>query len=394
MRILYHHRTRGAAVEGVHIRSIANALRAKGHDVDIMSFPGADPEEHQTANVSLQKPNLSNRIISFITKRFPEFAFELLELAYNVLAGIRLLKYIFVQKPDAIYERYSLFMFITVFIAKIRKIPIVLEINDSALLLRVRPLLFKGLAKWIESWIFRNSSGLMFISSYFLNVAKDAYGDIAPCIISPNAADISMFTPSEEKRKSVRVEYGIEDKIVCGFVGAFLPWHGIESFIKEVAVSLKETPNLVLLLVGDGPLYEQSLNFVKKHGVESQVVFTGRVPHEQVSALMSAMDYAILPDSNTYGSPMKLFESMAMAVPMVCPDYDPVTDIVKDNETGWLFKAKNQAQAVDKVIALSRDPEQLKQVGQAARDYIINERQWSHNATDLVELYRKVGSAG
>ena len=44
MRILYHHRTRGRGAEGVHIRSITDALRARGHEVDILSFPGADPE--------------------------------------------------------------------------------------------------------------------------------------------------------------------------------------------------------------------------------------------------------------------------------------------------------------------------------------------------------------
>ena len=42
-RVLYHHRTQGKAVEGVHIRGVTDALRAEGIAVDVMSLPGADP---------------------------------------------------------------------------------------------------------------------------------------------------------------------------------------------------------------------------------------------------------------------------------------------------------------------------------------------------------------
>ncbi|HET8765290.1 MAG TPA: glycosyltransferase WbuB, partial [Rhodanobacter sp.] len=49
MRILYHHRTQGRQVEGVHIRGIVGGLRDLGHEVEIVSFPGADPEREPTA---------------------------------------------------------------------------------------------------------------------------------------------------------------------------------------------------------------------------------------------------------------------------------------------------------------------------------------------------------
>ncbi|MEY4754709.1 MAG: hypothetical protein RJA44_2384, partial [Pseudomonadota bacterium] len=42
-RVLYHHRTQGKAVEGVHIRGITDAFRAEGVKVDVISLPGADP---------------------------------------------------------------------------------------------------------------------------------------------------------------------------------------------------------------------------------------------------------------------------------------------------------------------------------------------------------------
>ena len=46
------------------------------------------------------------------------------------------------------------------------------------------------------------------------------------------------------------------------------------------------------------------------------------------------MDYAVLPNSNEYGSPMKLFELMAMGVAVVAPDYAPVAEVINDGTRG------------------------------------------------------------
>jgi hypothetical protein len=64
MRILYHHRTRGRHVEGVHIRGIVQALRALGNDVSIMSFPGADPEHESTTPANSKRGRLATAITS------------------------------------------------------------------------------------------------------------------------------------------------------------------------------------------------------------------------------------------------------------------------------------------------------------------------------------------
>lgn len=394
MKILYHHRTRGAAVEGVHIRSIANALRKMGHQVDIMSFPGADPDRPPDSIIDQTKiyKHLSQTIIRVITKKLPEFLFEFLELSYNVYTFFRLGRYIRKNRPDAIYERYSLYLFISVVLANRNNIPIVLEINDSALLDRVRPLFFKRLVKFIEKRVFQNCSGLVFISSFFQRTATNAYGAIAPSIISPNAADIDLFAPDKTARIQYRKQYNIDDKVVCGFVGAFLPWHGIDVFVRTISVKLAENPQLILLLVGDGPLYQSTRELISATELDNQVIFTGRVPHDQVPCFMACMDFAILPDSNTYGSPMKLFELMATETPVVCPDYSPIAEVVENNRTGWLFTPHDIDAAVELTIALSRSPDEIMKAGKAAREYIRSHRQWVHNAHDLLDLYRRLGA--
>ncbi|MCR4332098.1 MAG: hypothetical protein NUV34_05260, partial [Sulfuricaulis sp.] len=77
MHILYHHRTRGRSVEGIHIRSITDALRATGATVDIMSVPGADPYHEEIPGA---RPGVVTRVLRHVSARVPEPLFELLEV--------------------------------------------------------------------------------------------------------------------------------------------------------------------------------------------------------------------------------------------------------------------------------------------------------------------------
>ncbi|WP_397471122.1 glycosyltransferase family 4 protein [Rheinheimera sp.] len=394
MNILFHHRTRGKGAEGVHIMGVTNGLRSLGHSVHILSLPGADPEsgsassggtQHENTAVPLQKGMLVRWLLD-LTRYVPEAVFELFELAYNLPAVLRLRRAVKCHNINTIYERYSLFMFATVWWARRKNIPVIIEINDSCLVHRVRPLFFRALARKIEGWVFRNATGLVFISGHFQQVAKDGYRSIAPSVISPNGADLKQFVIDEQAAKQLREKLNIDDKVVLGYVGAFVHWHGIDWFVDLIADKIKQYPDLVLLLVGDGVSFEPIKQRIEQAGITSQIILTGRVAHQEIATYIGAMDYGILPDSNDYGSPMKLFEFMAMAKGMVIPDFSPVTEVVKDNETGWLFPANDRNACIARVLQLVADKEQQRRVGTNARHYIEQHRQWKHNAEQLLGL--------
>jgi glycosyltransferase involved in cell wall biosynthesis len=387
MRILYHHRTRGRHVEGVHIRGIVHALRELGHEVTVMSFPGADPEHEPAACIVSGRGRLAGAVA-----RLPGVLFEILELAYNPLTLLRMGAAIRRQRPQLIYERYSLFLFATVWLARRRGIPIVLEINDSALVQRVRPLRLKRLARAIEGWCLRHCTGLVFISRYFRDQAEASYGALAPSVISPNAANLTRFDPARFDRVRLRAERGLEGRIVCGHIGVFAQWHGVDDFVAAMATRLADVPQLALVFVGDGRTLPAVRALVAARGLAERVLLPGRVAHEEIASWIACMDYAVLPNSNHYGSPMKLFEFMAMGVAVVAPDYAPVSEVIGDGHTGWLFPHGETAACVQRVLELALHEEERRRVGAAARDYIARERQWRNNAEQLLSLLPAGGS--
>lgn len=389
-RVLYHHRTQGKAVEGVHIRGVTDALRAEGVAVDVLSLPGADPYSSPKA----LSPTKQSRWWMKLLWKLPEPLFECAEVAYNLVAAWRVGSYLLKHRDTSLlYERYSLFMFAPTLIARWLKVPIVLEINDSATVERVRALSMRWLAVSIEKWILQHADGLVFVSTTFKERLQQAHGWIAPAIVSPNAANIDKFSFTPEQRNEARRKWALEGATVCGYLGAFLPWHAIDQFVYRVADRLRQQPELKLLLVGDGITFDAVRAFVDAQGLSQQVVLTGRVAHDEVPGLLAAMDLAVLPSAGDYTSPVKLFEFMACGIAPIAPDFAPIQEVLRPNETGWLFRAGDLDHAVDRVMALSQDPQALQRVGQAARSYIANERQWRHNVLQLDAFCASLGGS-
>lgn len=396
MKAIYHHRTRGKGAEGAHIMGVVTAFREMGHEVSIISMAGANPEVSNRQ--AIEKKTSTKKEQSFIsrsvyrltelTKCMPEFLFECFEVLYNLIAYFRLRKYIGIQSPNFIYERYSLFMFAGVLIARRLSIPIIIEINDSAAVERVRPLFLQRLAKKIESWVVSNCDGIVFISENFRKTIESNYKHVAHGVICPNAVNSREFYPVEDRSAVIRKSLGLEGRVVCGYVGAFVYWHGIDKFINVLAPKLKAHPNLALLLIGDGDTYGKIKEIIISHGIQDQVIMTGRVPHDEVRSYIGAMDYGILPDSNEYGSPMKLFEMMAVGVPLVSPSFEPIIEVVDDNKTGWLFPPKEMNDAVKKVLELSDDLDRIFRVGSRSAEYIREERQWKNNVEIVLGIPR------
>ncbi|MET0330856.1 MAG: glycosyltransferase family 4 protein, partial [Dyella sp.] len=287
-----------------------------------------------------------------------------------------------------------LFLFATVWLARRRGIPLVLEINDSALVERVRPLRLKPLARRIEGWCMRHCTGLVFISSYFRQQAQAAYGDIAPSVISPNAVDLARFDANRFDRDALRAARGLNARIVCGHIGAFAHWHGVDGFVEAIAARLAEVPQLALVFVGDGRTLPAVRALVAERGLADRVLLPGRVAHDEIASWIACMDYAVLPNSNQYGSPMKLFEFMGMGVAVVAPDYAPVAEVIVDGDTGWLFPRGRTDACVQRVLELATRSEERHRVGVAARSYIARERQWRNNAQQLLSLLPGQGAHG
>jgi len=141
------------------------------------------------------------------------------------------------------------------------------------------------------------------------------------------------------------------------------------------------------VFIGDGP--ERGAVEAAARGVPG-VVFTGALPHARLPAALAAADIGVAPFDATrhaplrlgfYWSPLKVFEYMAVGLPVVAPALPRLRRLVEHGHEGLLYNP-DQPRALDQAIASLADPAVRARMGQAARARVVRDFSWqAHCAT-------------
>lgn len=381
MNILFHFRTQGTGAEGVHIAGMANAFRRLGHRVVFSSPSGIDPTQSAGQNPFRQG---RKGLLAQLAAHAPGVFFELLELAYNVFAGFRLGASLGSEKFDLIYERHAFFLCITALLAQRRGIPLIVEVNELAGDERVRadPWLLP-LARLADRITFRRARLIAVVSPHLQRRIEAMGIRKEKIVVVPNGVDESALETRADGA-SIRQRYQCESAVVIGFAGWFVPWHRLDALVAQFAVLATGDSQLRLLLVGDGPLRTSLETLAASLGIRDQVIFTGPVPHAEMPDYLAAMDICVVPHSNAYRSPIKLFEYMAVGRAIVAPRTEPIGLILRDGENGLLFERENDAELQTRLRALTCDAAFRSLLGKRAREDVEKKHTWTQNAQDLL----------
>ncbi|MCG8667892.1 MAG: glycosyltransferase family 4 protein [Pseudomonadales bacterium] len=387
MNVLYNHRTQGKGAEGVHIAHVIKSLREIGHQVGVTSPNDSDPTNGLDTS-STKVPGFKAHFLDFLSRILPQIMFELMEIAYNLSASSKIKSYLANNKVDLIYERYGFFMWAGARLAKKNNLPYIVEVNEIAGEERVRKQLLVNFSQKIEREVFETADAIIVVSNFLKKKIADLGVEPDKIYVIPNAADPEMFDPNNCKLP-VRQGFDIpDDATVLGFVGSLVAWHNFDLLIESVS-KLKDE-NVYLMLVGDGVLLEDLKEQAKLAGCSDRVIFPGAVKHTAVPEYINAMDICIIPGSNDYRSPIKLFEYMIMGKATVAPRLEPIEFIVKDGEQAKLFEQGNQASFIDAVMELVKDKDKQVKIGQDARKLTQEKHLWSHNAQRVIDIYDSI----
>lgn len=136
-------------------------------------------------------------------------------------------------------------------------------------------------------------------------------------LVLPNAVDTGLFAYNEEVRRQVRAELEIEERYVIGMVGRLSEEKNNLYALDLMPRILKEIPNAVLVVAGNGPDEEKFRNKVQEMGLGDAVKQLGR--RSDVARLYQAFDVYLLP-SFTEGYPVAAVEAMSSGLPVLLSD--------------------------------------------------------------------------
>ena len=196
---------------------------------------------------------------------------------------------------------------------------------------------------------------------------KEKYKVDRNIYIVPTGIEVEKFYRENNKidELAVRKKLGLsKDDFVILFVGRIGKEKNLDLLLSSMK-SLMETSNKIkLLVVGDGPDAPTYKEYVKKNNIGDNVIFTGKVPWEEViTYYMVSNVFATASTTETQG--LTVIEAMAASLPVVCINDESFNTTVVSGLNGIIFN--NRREYKKAIISLFNDRDLLNRLSKQAR---------------------------
>ena len=208
--------------------------------------------------------------------------------------------------------------------------------------------------------------------------------------VLPNAVDVERFT-DRERDDQVAAELGWPaESPVIGYIGSFVDYEGLDDLIDACAILKSRGVDFRTLMIGDGAEYSAVVGQAEERGLTDRVHFMGRVAHEEVDRLYSAIDICVYPRKLTMAtaavSPLKPFEAMALRKTVLVSDVPALSEIAGDSQRAFIFPHSNAEALADALEGVLRHPERAAPLTEEARAWVEAERSWDFVGTQFASI--------
>lgn len=179
-----------------------------------------------------------------------------------------------------------------------------------------------------------------------------------------NGVDLARFDPARANGERIRGAFALGQSPVLGLIGRMTPQKDHATFLAALAGVKASVPGVQALIVGDGPLRQAITAEAARLGVAEACRFTG--VRDDIPDCLAAMSIVLI-SSVSEGLPFTVLEALAMARPVVATAVNGVTEIVEPDVTGLLVPPRRPDLLAQGALALLRDPERARALGQAGR---------------------------
>lgn len=274
---------------------------------------------------------------------------------------------------DLIYERHALYAYAGMEYAAVHGIPAVLEIN----------------APLIEEQTRHRTLDRPEAALAATRRSLGAAGTVVA--VSPAVADYARLHGA---RRVEVIANAIEASrpalphvpgpFTVGFLGSLRPWHDIGVLVDAVEILQQRIPAR-LLIIGDGPDHARLAPRLAAIGAE----VTGMVPHADLPRHLARLDVGVAPYSATqpfYFSPLKLFDYMGAALPVVASRVGDLEEMLEGGRLGLLCEPDDPGALADILERLAVDAHLRDRLGQAARAHVLAHHTWERVAQKVLAL--------
>ena len=397
LRILFYspHPTHDIVTEvgyATHQRETIEALRELGAEVLPVVLGGTSLEQVPYTDGKAISPT---GIKKWIKKLIPRYIWvslkDFLLLKHDKKAQRELLKGIQSFKPDLIYERSEYLQDSAVKPCKEFNIPYFVEVNAPFVQEMTQmegSSIWTGLGHKKEKKKYHAANAIFVVSTVLKEFLVKQYCiDPEKIYVSPNRINIEHFTSKTNDPLSISLSFKDPSFPIVGFVGSILPHHHVEDLLSAFEKCLANGAKANLLIIGGGTLLQDLQSAIAQSPFKDNIQFTGKIPHAQVPSYVQKMDITVMPGSNWYGSPIKIFEYGILGKLVIAPNNGPVCDVMVSKQDGILIESGTEALYEALQFAL-QNPQKAIEMGENFKQKIKEKYTWEQAAKMILDEYK------
>lgn len=221
-----------------------------------------------------------------------------------------------------------------------------------------------------------------YVSKYTRRRFAAAFGAQAALEYLPPGVDSTVFHPDPAARAELRARYGLGERPTVLCLSRLVPRKGQDMLILAMREIRRRIDGAVLVIAGGGPYEEKLRALVRSLDLESDVVFTGRVPAAELAAHHTLADVFAMP-SRTRGAGLDVeglgivyLEASATGVPVVAGNSGGAPETVLEGRTGTVVDGRDERAVAAAVVDILSDRDAAARMGVAGREWVADQWRW------------------
>ncbi len=207
-------------------------------------------------------------------------------------------------------------------------------------------------------------------------------------VLIQNGIDTDICQPGLDVT-SLKDKYGLGNKRIILTIGVMTGQKGHDLLLQVLPGLLKEKNNVKLLLVGFGPHLEKLKSLAEKLHAADDVVFTGKIPHDELQFYYNLADIFVFPTQRVEAGPLVVPEAMACGRPVIASRIGGIPTVIEDHKDGILIEPGNLKELKERILEVLNDEELAKNLGNNARKKVLERYSVNRMVEDTIAVYEK-----
>ena len=242
-------------------------------------------------------------------------------------------------------------------------------------------------------FVLRNANKLITHNEFSKNQMLDLFKGIDKDVAIIPHGNYLPFIKSEKNQEASRYYLDIpKNKKVLLFFGMIKRIKGLDILLNSLSVVKKVIPDIVLLIAGkswedDFIVYQE---IIDREGLnENCIIHNKYIPSEDVAHYFCSSDLSVLPYKRISQSGV-LMMAMSYNSAVLTSDLLPFTELITNNETGFLFESENVNSLSDKIISVFNEGSSVSKVREKGMNLIKTEYNWNRLGSLSKEVYESL----